>query len=253
MGFTIFTTETYILSIEIFPEHSKGAVNRAGEAIASDQAADKDLTVIENWRAAHNHVLNTFQANLRRRAKNSGARSPVQRIKRLETIRNKLQRFPKMQLARMHDIVGCRIVFDSLDELHSFRRQFNRSRFSHRRRTRKNDDGSTQELYDYISKPKVSGYRGIHDVFEYRAKQSGAAKASGGDKWNGLHIEVQYRTSIQHAWATAVEICDKFTENHGKFSNAPDDYLSILSSPVNYSREIMNQKQRDNLKYRIPI
>jgi hypothetical protein len=76
-----------------------------------------------------------------------------------------------------------------------------------------------------VTQPKASGYRGIHDVFEYRSKQSSRNRSSGGDKWNGLHIEIQYRTRVQHAWATAVEICDNFTDNHGKFSNAPDDYL----------------------------
>ncbi|MGR3659901.1 MAG: RelA/SpoT domain-containing protein [Paracoccaceae bacterium] len=211
--------------LEVFPNHSKGEVNRAGRRLAQNEATDDDMGVIENWRASHNHILNTFQENLRRRAKLSDARTPVQRIKRLETIQNKLVRYPDMKLARMHDIVGCRVVFNNIEELERFRREFNKSRFSHIRRMKKGEHNKTFDRYDYITNPKASGYRGIHDVFEFRAKQGGQSKKAGGEKWNGLNIEVQYRTQIQHAWATAVEICDKFTENHGKFSNAPDDYL----------------------------
>lgn len=130
-----------------------------------------------------------------------------------------------MQLARMHDIVGCRIIFDNIELLNSFRDNFNKSRFYHKRRIKRKFDGTVEDAYNYILNPKESGYRGIHDVFEYKAKQAGAAKKSGGEKWNGLHIEIQYRTAVQHAWATAVEICDKYTDNHGKFSDAPNDYL----------------------------
>jgi ppGpp synthetase/RelA/SpoT-type nucleotidyltranferase len=213
------------VSRDIFPENSKSAVNRAGSRLARGEAADEDLRIIENWRAAHNYILNTFQANLRLRAKKINMRTPVQRIKRLETIKNKLSRFPDMQFARMHDIVGCRVIFESEFDLNIFRNSFNQSRFAHRRRLKILSDGTKADAYNYIKIPKPSGYRGIHDVFEYRAKQAGRGRASGGEKWNGLNIEIQYRTTVQHAWATAVEICDNFTDNHGKFSNAPDDYL----------------------------
>ncbi len=223
---------------EIFPDSSKSRVNRAGANLAADRATPEDLEVIENWRASHNHILNTFQANLRRRAKLSEVRTPVQRIKRLETIQNKLIRFPNMQLARMHDIVGCRVVFESLDELYSFRSEFNKSRFSHKRRMKKVANGADADAYDYVTNPKPSGYRGIHDVFEFRAKQGGKSKAAGGERWNGLNIEIQYRTKVQHAWATAVEICDNYTEHHGKFSNAPEEYLMYFQ----ISSELLSRK-----------
>ena len=219
---------------DIFPENSKSAVNRAGSRLAHSEATQADLLMIENWRAAHNYILNTFQANLRQRAKKAHMRTPVQRIKRLETIKNKLIRFPDMQFSRMHDIVGCRVIFEKESDLNTFRASFNESRFAHKRRLKVLEDGSKVDAYNYIKEPKPSGYRGIHDVFEYRAKQAGRGRASGGEKWNGLHIEIQYRTTVQHAWATAVEICDNFTDNHGKFSNAPLEYLRyfVLASEM---------------------
>ena len=210
---------------EIYPEFSKGAVNRAGRKLAEGSGTDSDAKIIENWRAAHSHILNTFQATLRLKAKKSGVRPPVQRIKRLKTIENKLLRYPGMQLARMHDIVGCRVIFNDIDELNEFRKSFNRSRFVHKRKVKKDDDGASVGAYNYINVPKESGYRGIHDVFEFRAKQSGKENSKGGEKWNGLLIEIQYRTNVQHAWATAVEICDSYKGHHGKFSDAPEEYL----------------------------
>lgn len=222
------------MSKQIFPDRSKTSINAAGRRLAEGKATKDDLDAIENWRASHNYVLNTFQATLRGKAKSAGVRSPVQRIKRLDTIMNKLRRFPGMQFSRMHDIVGCRLIFENIYELNSFRKEFNRSRFAHKRRTKDDGAGNKIDAYNYIATPKSSGYRGIHDVFEYRSKQSSRDRSSGGAKWNGLHIEIQYRTSVQHAWATAVEICDNFTENHGKFSEAPNDYLRyfILASEV---------------------
>jgi putative GTP pyrophosphokinase len=86
------------MSRDIFPEFSKGAVNRAGARLADGEIVPEVTAILENWRAAHNYVLNTFQASLRIKSKRAGGRAPVQRIKRIETIQNKLNRFPNMQL-----------------------------------------------------------------------------------------------------------------------------------------------------------
>ena len=80
--------------------------------------------------------------------------------------------------------------------------------------------GATNEIYvydlfgeiypDYIDNPKVDGYRGYHLI--------GAFPDKDGDR---RLIEIQVRTSIQHDWATALEIVDLFTgqalkSNQGK-------------------------------------
>jgi ppGpp synthetase/RelA/SpoT-type nucleotidyltranferase len=182
------------MSRDIYPKNSKGAVNRAGEKLVKGDMTRTDIQIIENWRAAHNYVLNTFQASLRRRAKDSGARTPVQRIKRLETIQNKLKRFEKMQLARMHDIVGCRIVFDDLKQLQSYRKNFNRSRFRHKRRVKTDANGSSVDAYDYISFPKFSGYRGIHDVLS--TVQSSQARVNLPVEKNGMDCILKSNTEL---------------------------------------------------------
>jgi hypothetical protein len=45
--------------------------------------------------------------------------------------------------------------------------------------------------------------------------------ASGsGSAWNGLRVEVQFRTRAQHAWATAVETIDLLNGERAKFGQA---------------------------------
>jgi putative GTP pyrophosphokinase len=51
------------------PAHSKGRVNRAGIAVRNGNASDDDMDVLNNWRAAHKYILNTFQATLRHRSR----------------------------------------------------------------------------------------------------------------------------------------------------------------------------------------
>lgn len=122
-----------------------------------------------------------------------------------------------MQLSRMHDVAGCRVIFDSIPDLEGFRSNFIKSRFRHRRMNAERDQ------FNYLLSPKSSGYRGIHDVYKYQSSYDA------GRFWDGLLIEIQYRTKVQHAWATAVETADLLTKSRGKFSDAPDKYQRFFS------------------------
>jgi ppGpp synthetase/RelA/SpoT-type nucleotidyltranferase len=124
-------------------------------------------------------VLNTFQTNLRRRATASNA-IVAQRLKRRPTIIDKLKREPTMQLDTMHDIAGCRIIFDRENSLRNFRTSLQKSKANHKRR------GKGDDRYDYIKSPKDSGYRGIHDIYTYQVHSDAGAK------WNGLLVELQF-------------------------------------------------------------
>ena len=103
-----------------FPGGSKSRVTRAGEAIRQGSPTNDDLLVIEEWRAAHRRVLNTFQAILRSRTRGRTVHV-AQRHKRKLTIFDKLNRFTGMQLARMDDVAGCRLIFNSIKEMQDFR------------------------------------------------------------------------------------------------------------------------------------
>lgn len=199
----------------VAPDFSKSRVSKAGNAISTGTETAEDIEVLENWRASHAYVLNTFQSNLRQRARGLEAYVGT-RLKRRSTIENKLRRFPTMQLARMHDIAGCRIIFSGVDELKEFRQSFHEARFDHKRRS------ADEDRWNYIDHPKDDGYRGIHDVYEYKVR------SVGGVKWNGLLIEIQYRTAIQHAWATAVEVAGLLTHNNPKFGQGSAEMVEFF-------------------------
>lgn len=126
-----------------------------------------------------------------------------------------------MALSRMHDIAGCRIIFGDIDQLRQFRGGVHRSEARH-------ELIGGDDRYDYIAHPKSSGYRGIHDVYKYHVR------SAAGEKWNGLRIEVQYRTLVQHAWATAVEISDIVNSTRLKFGQAAHEVerLFVLASEL---------------------
>lgn len=197
-----------------FPGGSRERVTRAGEAIRNGVDSGDDRAVIEEWRYAHRHVLNSFQAILRTRTRNTDV-VVAQRHKRRRTIVDKLARLPKMQLGRMDDVAGCRLIFQDLAQLITFRNQVHAARFKHRLR---NDP----DKYDYIENPKPSGYRGVHDIYEYDVN------SEAGKDYKGLYIELQYRTIYQHAWATAVEVVGHITENQPKFDKGDGRFIRQL-------------------------
>lgn len=201
-----------------YPGGSKSRVNKAGLNIKDGVPTPEDFAVFEAWRSAHRQVLNTFQAYFRIAAKRNFEENFIvaQRHKRKSTIIDKLSRHPKMLLSRMDDIAGCRLIFDDMASLRKFRSRMHSNQFRH---VLRNDP----DKYDYISRPKASGYRGIHDVYEYVTK-SAATRGS-----NGLYIEIQYRTKIQHAWATAVEVVGHVFESQPKFETGDDRYHRAMA------------------------
>jgi hypothetical protein len=116
----------------------------------------------------------------------------------------------------MDDVAGCRLIFSNVADLVSFRAQFHRARFNHRRR-------NEIDKYDYLTSPKTTGYRGIHDVYVYDVK------SEVGKHLTGLYVEIQYRTLVQHAWATAVEVIGFITESQPKFERGDKRYEHAMS------------------------
>lgn len=203
-----------------FPGGSREKVNKAGASVRNGTASPDDLVIIETWRAAHRNVLNTFQAILRNRTKNLNV-IVAQRHKRRNTIFDKLNRLPRLMLGRLDDVAGCRLIFQTLEELNEFRSKFHKARFKHHRR---ND----VDKYNYILNPKKSGYRGIHDVYEYNVN------SKNGDLYSGLNVEIQYRTLVQHAWATAVEVIGFITLSQPKYEQGDNRYVRamVLASEI---------------------
>lgn len=199
------------------PLYSKTLVNEAGRLLANWRTADDDqvdaaLEILSNWRSSHSFPLNTMQMGLRSRATRVESDALVaQRLKRVPSMVQKLSRYPKMQLTRMQDIGGCRAVLSSVDAVRAVSYLFHESRMKH---TLVRED-------DYIGSPKTSGYRGVHLVYRYFSDRS--------HTYNGLQIEVQVRSLLQHAWATAVETVGTFLDQALKSSEGSDQWLEFFA------------------------
>lgn len=171
------------------------------------------LTVINNWRSAHSYPLNTFQMTLRRKGRKLERGVIVaQRIKRLESIHAKLARQPSMRMSQMQDIAGCRAVFRNMANVQRLVQRYKTSQFDHVYRGEK----------DYISKPKTDGYRCYHLVYEYKGTPQT-------QEYTGLRVEIQIRTQLQHAWATAVEAVGIFTKQALKSNQGDEDWLRFFA------------------------
>lgn len=168
--------------------------------------------VLANWRACHGYPINTFQATLRTRLKKIDANALVaQRLKRTPSILNKLRRLKGMSLARMQDIGGLRAVVDTMTSLRQLHENYLTAPLSH----------ELVSQFDYVSKPKASGYRSIHLVYRYKAREPSA--------YDGFLLELQLRTRVQHSWATAVETAGTFLEHSLKSNEGPEEWLKFFS------------------------
>ena len=184
--------------------------------LISSKSSEKDKVraqdILSKWRALHIRPLNTFQTTLKRKLEGIGKKKiVVQRLKRSISIVRKLERFPKMNLSRMQDIGGLRVVVDSLEEVKSIVNSYEESRIKHKLFQKK----------DYIQKPKESGYSGIHLIYQYQGSKD--------KKYNDLFIELQIRTKMQHAWATAVETIGTYLGQPLKSSIGDKTWLEYLS------------------------
>ena len=208
--------------IAVRPAFSRKTVTRAGNILCGRvaQTTPEDyldaLDVLSNWRASHSYPINTFQATLRAKIKTITA-SPTlvaQRLKRTPSIIYKLQRNAGMELARMQDIGGLRAVMPSVAMVRKLHQSYktNERRFQHTFGTFK----------DYISNPKDDGYRGLHQVFKYRNPVV--------PFYDGLQIELQIRTKLQHSWATAVETMSTFLNQGLKVGAGDEEYREYLKA-----------------------
>jgi hypothetical protein len=203
-------------------------INRAGQFLAgfgSSLDSQHALDIVNNWRSSHAFPLNAFHVTLRGRARSIDATAlTAQRIKRLPSIALKLVRFPDMRLSQMQDLGGCRAVVKSIVDVDKLVAAYKKA-------MAKNPKSRHEFLHakDYITEPKEDGYRGYHMIYRYR---SSARKHL---PYSGLKIEIQIRTRLQHAWATAVEIVSTFTGQALK-SNIGDDswkrFFKLMSTEM---------------------
>jgi Region found in RelA / SpoT proteins len=185
------------MAVYIQPQYEASEVNSAARRLVANELNGEALdpvalSVVNNWRTAHDFPLNGIHMTMKGRAARLLDGSPVlsaQRIKRLDSILLKLRDREQMKFSQMQDIGGCRIILPSVRHVYALQDYYSANPVVHEPLAPK----------DYINDPVGdSGYRSLHLKFRFRGR--GAS-----DPWDGLKIEMQVRTERQHRWATAVE------------------------------------------------
>jgi ppGpp synthetase/RelA/SpoT-type nucleotidyltranferase len=218
---------------------SKGQIDRAGRAISTPEvpAAEgefddyvgrlirraDDTAIVYNWRACHAYPLQVVKMTLLRRAKKIDPDALIaQRLKRRPSIEIKLRDNPAMKLSQMHDIGGCRAVLRSVRQVRQLVKKY---KDFHAKSPKDRSDWDGSDDFDYIARPKPDGYRSIHLVFRFKSASPERAI------YNGQRIEIQIRSRLQHAWATAVETAQLFTGQalKSKVKRASDDWLRFFA------------------------
>lgn len=168
---------------------SKKQVQRAGSRLRkylsdpqllSDADFQDDLDIVRAHRRAHYAPMNVASVALRGYCSRLGFDAVVsQRLKRMETILDKLMRQPNMDLSTMQDLGGCRVVVGTIPELRALQQRLQ-------------SNHPDARVSDYVSQPRASGYRAVHVV----APWGGSPRKP---------VEIQLRTYSMHLWADMVE------------------------------------------------
>lgn len=166
--------------------YTGGDIKRLGERLRECKGkhiSDEDLDLLQAHRLSFTEPLFKIFKELTQ-YKSSVQRSAIIafRLKRITTIIDKVIRKPEMQLNRMWDVAGIRIIFG--DET-SARKMVNVILENYEVRGK---------IRDYFEDPKKIGYQAYHIYIT--------------EPISGKVVEVQIRTKDTHNWATLVEITD---------------------------------------------
>lgn len=198
------------------PEYSKNQINKAGKTLSLSDIPLKEkneaLLILNNWRASHGYPLQEIYNILKEINPDAIV---AQRLKRLNSIVGKLKRFENMSLYRIQDLGGCRVIVKDIKEIYQAVEIFKNYIVLNTKFELKREN-------DYIKNPKKSGYRSYHLVYKYHSDKN--------ETYNkNILIEIQFRTKLQHIWATAVEMMAISTKSNLKASQGNEDILRFFT------------------------
>lgn len=214
---------------------SKTLIRKIGHNIKNNIVSEEELNTFNEYRNTYIEVMEELLTSIKDKLP-----KPLfiaRRLKRLESIKIKLQRFPQMELDRMQDIGGTRAVFNNLDEVKEYIKNI---------RVIENSTFKIIKENDYISNPKDDGYRSYHIVFECLS-----------DKLKGYKVELQIRDLKQHYWATAVEILSVISKSNNLKVGKGEEYYKrffYLSSKIlhnEYDKNEVDELKELDKKYKI--
>ena len=214
---------------------SKTLIRKIGHNIKNNIVSEEELNTFNEYRNTYIEVMEELLTSIKDKLP-----KPLfiaRRLKRLESIKIKLQRFPQMELDRMQDIGGTRAVFNNLDEVKEYIKNI---------RVIENSTFKIIKENDYISNPKDDGYRSYHIVFECLS-----------NKLKGYKVELQIRDLKEHYWATAVEILSVISKSNNLKIGKGEEYYKrffYLSSKIlhnEYDKNEVDELKELDKKYKI--
>lgn len=202
-------------------KYSKNQINKAGIVLVhndySNKELEKSIKILDNWKSSHSFPLHIFKKRLKLVSEKIDPNAlVVQRLKRTPSIISKLRRkqTEQMKLSRMQDIGGCRSVLQNVKLVRKLCDEYyekgKHCDLKHKFKNKK----------DYITNPKPDGYRSVHLIYKYESDKT--------TKYNGLLIEVQIRSKLQHLWATAIETVGLFTKQALKSNEGEKEWLMFF-------------------------
>lgn len=197
-------------------KYSRNQINKAGEILITSSDREEVshvINIIDDWRELHllplDNLYNTIIEILEK--ENIQIHFVSRRLKRLSSIQNKLDRNPKMGLGGLQDIGGLRIVVLTINIL-------NKVLFILENNIPEHFE-LTKSPTNYIENPKESGYRSIHFIYKYKSENKNL---------DGIRIELQLRTKLQHSWAMAVETAELDSKTALKSSEGDTNWLNFF-------------------------
>lgn len=152
---------------------SKGQIDRLGERLRDGPVSENDLRELDAYRESFSDAYGEIIARIRT---STGLEPTGRPMKTPFSIVQKLRREKGMQLSRMQDIAGCRLVVASMPEQDCAVRDLTQAFVKVR-------------VLDRREKPS-HGYRAVHIIVSSQGKA----------------VEIQVRTELQNLWAQLSEV-----------------------------------------------
>ena len=211
-------------------KYSRNKINTAGKTLLAGPETGFPYTdanlAVDDWRKLHMKPLQELVGEVTRILVEAGvvAAFSSHRLKRMTSIVAKLRHNPGMGLGGLQDIGGARFVFEDIPSLLKAQKIIESATLNH--------FVADRNPYDYVAQPKESGYRSIHYAYKYVSDDS---------NYDGLRVELQFRTRLQHDWAMAVETAELISRSSLKASLGDANWLEFfkVSSAVFAQKEGM--------------